>query len=393
MPREHLQHSKLENIKPGDRPKEHRDTKLPGLLLRVQPRTDNGGGGSKTWYFEYRRFGKRNRVRIGPFPKLTPTDARREARRKLAELEAGKDPGEEARLARHSISLRALIENHYLPWHEVHRKQTAAIKSRLLSGFDHMLDRKVESLSLADFNAHRTWRRTHTIKGARGPASTQTINVELRAMHAALAWAVENGLIVRNPLAGLRRERVDKSRPFRALTDAEERAVLSEVDKGPADFFRPMLIVSLDTGIRRNEARGITWADVDLEAGTLTVPGDVAKNGQTRTVPLTPRARAALQDWQVQSNRDGASRVFPVPEKAAYDRWRKVCAACGIEGVRWHDLRHTFGSRLALAGVPVTVLMKLMGHSNLATSQVYLHSTADDATAAIAALAGREVEK
>jgi integrase len=379
-----LTHSKLEDVQPTDKPQEFRDTTQRGLLLRVQPKP----GGTKSWYYEFRVNKKRNRVLLGRFPDITPTDARKMAAKKAGEVENGIDPGEAGRLARKSITLESFIDNHFKPWHEVHRRQTPAMLSRLKSGFRRLLARKVETLTLADFTEHRTWRKTHTIPGARGPATDATLNSDFRAMHAAFNWGVENDLLTANPLKGFKQERTDKGRGFRALTAAEEKAILAKVDQDQPDFFRPMLIVSLDTGIRRNEARTLAWAQVDFECATITILGENAKNHQTRVIPLTPRALKALKDWRALSGDSVA--VFPVMRTSAYTRWRKVCAECGIEGVRWHDLRHSFGSRLALAGCPLTVLMRLMGHQNLAVSQMYLHTTTSDAKAAIALLgAGR----
>ncbi len=380
--KEKLTDSKLKDVQPTDKPQEFRDTAQPGLLLRVQPKP----GGTKSWYYEFRVNRKRNRVLLGRFPDITPTDARKLAKKKAGDVENGIDPAEAGRMARKSMTLESFIDNHFKPWHEVNRRQTPAMLSRLKSGFRRLLARKVETLTLADFTEHRTWRKTHTIPGARGPASKATLNSDFRAMHAAFNWGVENDLLSANPLKGFTQDRPDKGRGFRALTAAEEVSILAKVEQDPPDFFRPMLIVSLDTGIRRNEARTLAWAQVDFEGATITILGEHAKNHQTRILPLSTRALKALKDWRELSTDPVA--VFPVMRTAAYTRWRKVCDECGITGMRWHDIRHTFGSRLALAGCPLTVLMQLMGHQNLAVSQMYLHTTVADARAAISLLEG-----
>jgi integrase len=125
---------------------------------------------------------------------------------------------------------------------------------------------------------------------------------------------------------------------------------------------------------------------VDFVARTINVRGENAKSSQSRPVPLSPRAESTLQAWRKQVR--GQGRVFPrATPDALKGQWARLLADAKITGLRWHDLRHTFGSRTALAGASIEVLKKLMGHSSITTTSRYLHSDMEDARRAIDAMA------
>ena len=377
-----------------DKPKELRDGSTRGLVLRIQPST-----GLKTWYFEYRQYGRKTRVKLGTYPKMPVTKAQATATAKRAELLDGRDPSEARKAVRESGSLREFIANHYRPWAEANRKSGRLTANRIERAFPNLLDRKIGSLHAADFTTWRTWRKATTIPGAAAPAASKTINADLRVIRAAFQWGIEQGIMKVNPCATIKRE-VEDSRPhFRALEDAEEVAILTALEKERAaanlpqgvrylDPFEALFVVALDTGCRRGELLALDWQAVNLADGSFRVEGATAKSSQTRTVYLTPRAIEALRALHVQYGATG--RVFPMSKTAVFQRWCDVCAAAGIVNrPRWHDVRATFATRLFDAGEGSHVVMKLMGHATLAITAKYLRTGETQGRAAIARLAGR----
>lgn len=426
----------IDSLKAQGDPYEVRDTGINGLILRVQPT------GRKTFYFEYRNAdGKRNRVKLGVYPALTFPKAQTKAKIEAGRVARGEDPAAIKRESKAKelpaveadvMTLERFILEVWSPTYKITRKAHDQQLTRLLSGFKPLLDLPIASLTREHFERHRTERSKTPLARANKKGKTKakilpsaaTLNRCNATMRPVLEMARKRGLLAVNPLADVAKAKEDKNRAIRAMTKEEEKAIeavftkrreervaeVAEINERrtaegrrpvPAvpsflDYLQPMFVLSVETGIRRGEAFSLTWEDVDLEARKLTVRGEVAKSSQSRVVPLTKRAHAILSDWQAQG--EGAGLVWPSRIgggvlKNIDGGWRELCKDAGITGLRWHDLRHTFGSRAALAGVPMVVLKALMGHSVITTTMRYAHSTEADAVAAIALLEGKKPEK
>ncbi|HUB72672.1 MAG TPA: tyrosine-type recombinase/integrase [Solirubrobacteraceae bacterium] len=173
----------------------------------------------------------------------------------------------------------------------------------------------------------------------------------------------------------------DPSRP--AVNDAERIAREAE-DNQDAEMVR----VAAYAGLRRGELVALRWRDVDFAGSALTIARAMSagvesttKSGRVRRVPLADQAAAALDRI---SRRDEFTSpddfVFcnafgrPLDGSALRRRYRRAQVAAGVRPLRFHDLRHTFGSLLAMRGVDVVTIQKAMGHSALATTSRYLHA-------------------
>lgn len=402
-------------LKPNEKPYEINDPALRGFILRVQP------SGAMTYYVSYRTpDGRRNRVKIGSYPALPVPRARKMAKKKLAEVGEGADPAKEKkeqRAAAQAMTLREFILDEWSPWYRQHRKAHDKQLLRLLGGFADLLDLPLRDLTQSHFERHRIQRskKALTKKGKGKLPSPATLNRCNATMRPVLEMARRKGLISTNPLADVGKAKEDRNAAIRALTPEEETAILANFETQRRDlvierhdgdsveatpmpapeflgYFEPMFIVLLDSGIRRGEAMTLKWDDVDLPKGILHVRGAGAKSSQSRRVPLTPRAHDTLTRWRAYSN---GPNVFPeaTGESIRY-WWLKTCDDAGITGVRLHDLRHSFGTRLAQVGAPITSIKLLMGHSSIVTTQRYLHATDEDARDAIALLApAKKVEQ
>lgn len=338
---------------------------------------------------------------------MTVPIARKLAEAKLAEVALGGDPQAEkkaARAAEKALTLRGFIDGPYRSWAETNLKSYRQTMTRLLSGFEALLDRELSDLCTFDFEKNRQARLKSTpkSKGKRNPPKPATINRDQAHLRAALTKAVTWGYMDNNPLVGITKAREDRNAKIRALTQEEEAVILAEFEARRDDlitriaeqaydgkrdlpkpphfltFLEPMFLLSLDTGIRRGEAFGLRWPDIDLKERTLTVRGEGAKSSQSRVIPLSARAMAVLKEWRKQEGKTGP--VFPGATKDALKgQWTRLLRDTEVTGLRWHDLRHTFGSRCAVAGVPVSVIQRLMGHSSITTTSRYLHATGEDA--------------
>jgi len=416
----------INSLTAQEKPFEVRDTGINGLILRVQPT------GRKTYYFEYRNAdGKRNRVKLGVHPALTLPRAQTKAKVEAGRVAEGEDPAAKRREGRvrpidtdeDVMTLERFILEVWSPTYKITRKAHDPQLNRLLSGFRPLLDLPLASLTRDHFERHMIERSKKPLARTKKQGKTKakilpssaTLNRCNATMRPVLEMARKQGLIAINPLADVAKAREDKNRAIRAMTMEEEKsfeqvftkrreerlAEVAEINERRAtegrksipavprflDSMEPMFVLSVETGIRRGEAFSLEWADVDLQARKLTVRGEVAKSSQSRVVPLTKRAQAILSDWREQSEGDGLvfpSRIGGGRLKNIDGAWRELCREANITKLRWHDLRHTFGTRAALAGVSMVVLKALMGHSAITTTERYTHTSDDAARQAIA---------
>ena len=392
----------VRTLKPQERPYEVRESRLKGFLLRVQTT------GVMTYYAQYGR-GKRHS--IGPADALAPSQAREKARRILAGVALGADPAEARREAK-AHTFRSFLDEVYEPWAKANLRTTKSTLLRLRANFPDLQNKK-----LGEINAWvaEKWRAARLKAGAK-PA---TVNRDLDDLRSALAKAVAWGLLEAHPLHAVKRSRTDdnatvrfldedEERRLRAALDAREKRIRVErhranawrVERGYptmpdlrpltfADHLKPMVLISINTGVRRGELFSLEWRDVDLQRAVLTVRGQSAKSGRTRHIPLNAEALAVLQGWRAQRGEpDGL--VFPGRNGDRLDNvrkaWLAVLADAKIKSFRWHDQRHHFASRLVMASVDLNTVRELLGHASYQMTLRYAHLAPEHKAAAVAKL-------
>jgi len=399
------------DVKPKAKPYQIHCTACRGFIIRIQP------SGEASYYFQYRVPGsktERRKILIGRLADWSLGDAQLKAEEYRNAVARGLDPGADLNAPPDPtlLTLRQFVTGRYTTWAQTggNLKSHAKTLPRLITGFEPLLDRPLQDLTFDDFDRHRTWRTENILEHAPKAPSTATTNRDLAHMRACLSKAVAFGLLASNPLKvpGLLGREKQKA-GIRAITAEEEASILAVFKSRRAaqaaewaaqsagrkrrlpplphfeSALEPMFILSLDTGLRQGECRTLLWSDVDLKDNTVTVRAEMAKSGKPRMVPLSNRAVAALKLWQKQSAATG--EIFPgATECWITNQWRTLSRRATLTDLRWHDLRHSFGSRCARAGVPIMTIKALMGHASITTTQRYLHSTADDAKAAIALL-------
>lgn len=320
---------------------------------------------------------------------------------------------EERRQAK-AHTLRSFIDEEYGPWAAENIRTASATVGRLKASFAEHLDKRLGELTPWIIEKWRTAR----LKTGRKPA---TVNRDLDDLKSSLNKAVAWDLLDANPIGGVKRSRIDVARAPRflsaeeearlrqALDDREER-IRRERDSANAwraergydlmpdlrrcafaDHLKPLVLLSLQTGMRRGELFYLTWQSVDFKAALLTVHGTTAKSGTTRHIPLNSEALAVLRGWQDQTG-EKTGLVFAGARGEAFNNvrrsWEGVLAAAGIKGFRWHDLRHTFASKLVMAGVDLNTVRELLGHSDYKMTQRYAHLAPEHKAAAVARLVG-----
>jgi len=388
MPTLKITRDVVRGLEPRQRLYEIRDAELNGLILRVYP------SGRMVYVAQ---FARGRRTTVGRADVLTPSDARAKAQQILADAAKGIDPAEDKRRAK-SPTLSEYLDGEYGEWAEQHYSDGDATVRRLKATFPDLL--KVRLQEITPWHVEK-WRTARQKKGV----PVATTNRQLNQLKAVFKKASElGGPLYSNPLAGAAKmKKVDSKAIVRYLSDAEEVRLMAAIDaresklcrqrrsankwranrgykllpslsSGRADHLKPMVIVSLNTGVRQGELFNLKWADIDFDTAMLTVRGEGAKSGQTRHVPLNDVALAALKTW---GRGEATDYVFPGENGARLTNvrtaWAKVLEVAKVTGFRWHDLRHTFASRLVIAGVDLNTVRELLGHADMKMTIRYAH--------------------
>lgn len=212
----------------------------------------------------------------------------------------------------------------------------------------------------------------------------QTVLHYLKFLRHVLNLAVRDGKLERSPFVRVALPTVTANRT-RCLTPDEETKVLKAL--GPV--YGPWARLAILTGMRKSEQFTLRWADVDLERGLITLPQ--TKAGGVQYVHLNEEARAILRNlesWQ------RSVWVFPSENPARpmdgrnfYGRvWMPAVEKATIEWATWHDLRHTFASRLAMQGATEGTIAALLRHSSTALVKRYAHLSPSHLQAAVAGI-------
>jgi integrase len=144
---------------------------------------------------------------------------------------------------------------------------------------------------------------------------------------------------------------------------------MAAIDKSRTRNLRELVVLAINTGMRFGEMNDLTWDRVDLLNRTIWLPGRATKNKKGRHVPLNDNALAALN--AIPERIDGG-RVF-TNARMNEDPFKIALKRARIKNFRFHDLRHTFASRLVMAGIDLYRVSQLLGHSNVLMTQRYAH--------------------
>lgn len=258
-------------------------------------------------------------------------------------------------------------------------------------------DKLLERFTKHDLDRYKIWRLDQgDRRGRKGkldaiernPVSISSVNRALVILKHLLIEAHDVGLIAKNVTKGSKAIDADaESARTRTLTDAEEKRLLAAC-KGEREtefertrrknckdrpgeketltanskvdnpHLKAVIMLGLDSGLRRGEILSLDWNNIDFEQGIITLLGTNTKTQRTRFVPLTARTRAELSALE---NFGADGKVFPFND---FKRsWATAVKVANIDGLHFHDLRRTCGTRMELLGIPHAVVQKILGHA------------------------------
>ncbi|MER8661872.1 site-specific integrase [Mesorhizobium sp. M1148] len=360
------------------------DDDVKGFGIRVTK------AGARAFILNYRtRSGLERRYTIGSFPDWKSGPAREEAKNLKKQIDVGADPMGQVAAARDAKTIGDLCDRFEKEHLTKKRDSTARDYKALIK--NHILpalkNKKVAEVEFTDIDSlHRKISKTAPYLANRAVA------VLSKMFGLAIKWRWRTD----NPAKGI--ERNDEQKRHRYLSPAElgklTEALTALEDQQAANIFRLLLL----TGARRGEVQAAKWEQFDLTAGVWTKPGSTTKQKTMHRVPLSAPARLLLVQLREKAKDDA---VYVFPGRGADHRveikaeWRELCLAAGIvtaetvgnkivvtPSARIHDLRHTYASVLASAGLSLPIIGALLGHSQPATTARYSHLMDDPLRAA-----------
>jgi len=198
-----------------------------------------------------------------------------------------------------------------------------------------------------------------------------TVVRELNTLSHAIETALrEWGLwLPRNPVKMVRRPTVPQGRK-RRLEDDEEERLLAACDRGRTPLLKQLIILAIETGMRRGELLGFRWEHVHFTKRTVHLP--LTKNGESRDVPLSRRAMGILTDLS-KHKRPNIDLVFPMSGNSVRLAFEHLRVRAGMSDFHFHDLRHEAITRLFERGLNIAEVSAISGHKELRMLQRYTH--------------------
>jgi len=197
-----------------------------------------------------------------------------------------------------------------------------------------------------------------------------SVNLELRHLKSMFQSAVEWGYLDKNPCSKVRQVKIKNSNLPKYFTKQQVREILAVIPEGK---FKNLIRFYLHTGCRRGEALGLNWDDIDLNSRRITIRE--SKSGESRIIPINSELYATLVNVIPNGNVVFDFSGGHVTHK--FKRYLKVVDTKEVGRLTIHSLRHTFASHLVMAGVDLYTVAKLLGHSSVAVTEMYVHLAPD----------------
>jgi len=221
-----------------------------------------------------------------------------------------------------------------------------------------------------DENARYGWLGRKRLKRV---VTKKTVNYELETLRTFFLWSIKRNYLFVNPMQHVERFRLPKRSLPKFMTTEELKRFFAACDPWERRVFSILFL----SGMRRGEMENLEWTDVRFDLGVILIQAKESWRPKTdeRVIPMSPELREVLleeygsrrSDRWVAANREGGQETHLLP------KLKKICRKAGIKpaAATVHALRHSFGAHLRMAGVPLANIADLMGHRDLATTQIY----------------------
>lgn len=347
------------------------DKGCKGLMLEAR------ASGKRTWYLRYRDVrGAQRQFRIADAADLSMEQARKRADELRGQIAFGHDPCVEKAVLRMVPTLKDFVQKRYMPFIKGYKRSwetdESLLRNHILPAFG---DRHLDEIKKDDIVALHHGRRA---AGA-APGSANRLLILMRYLfNLALRWEIPG--VKKNPTAGVPLFE-ENNKLERYLAASEAQRLYEAVMQSESTMLKHIVPMLILTGARKREVLDARWSDFDLDKRLWRIP--ISKSGKARHVPLSDGAVQVLaavkqeQSTWPTAMQDGAW-VFPNPDTGKpivsfFCAWNTARTRAGLADVRVHDLRHSFASFLINHGRSLYEVQKILGHTQVRTTQRYAH--------------------
>jgi integrase len=340
----------------------YRDVELPGFTLRVTP-------ARKAFVVEKRFKGRLWKVTLGAYGPMTLDQAREMGRKRLFQILNGEDPSQEKKALTFGQFADLYLERYARPRKKSVRNDIAMLSYHLAQ----WRARKLGSLTRQEIAS------LHSRIGTVHPYQANRLLALVRRMfNLAKTWGLYQG---DNPATGI--DRFKEHKRDRFILPQELPHVLEAVQAESNIYIRTAFVVCLLTGARKQEVLTMKWEDLQLKEATWRIPDTKADRPHlvplpTALVPLLREIPRHLDNPYVFPSRNGQGHLVNLSKA-----WKRICARADLPELRIHDLRRTLGSWLAASGASLTLIGKVLNHSQIATTQIYARLDLDPVRTAL----------
>jgi integrase len=321
----------------------------------------------KSWYYDFMYRGQRYTGNIGPVSKTI-------AKEIMAKKKAEAVEGRYELPSKKPSPMFETVAADYLRYYRANRQPKSVERHEMAY---QALKATFAGKRLADITPFLIERYKQTRK-AQG-RSEVTINRELAFLKNLFTQAIAWGKVAENPVKQVRLFREDNART-RFLTEEEEARLLACCNPQ----LRPLVITALHTGFRKSELLSLRWGNIDFRHRLAKVEAAYTKTHEARSVPMTETLTATLKSLKMSAAGDPTSTVFGY--RNVTKTFARAVTRAGLVDFTFHDLRHTFASRLVMAGVDLATVKELMGHKHITMTLRYTHLAPGHKRSAIAVL-------
>ena len=271
---------------------------------------------------------------------------------------------------RDTRSFGEVVNEIYIPWTKANKKSFKTDLGMLKPLMNRFTEKKLWQISSLDVEKYKSDRRRTQIHGH--PVSVSTVNKELKLLSKVFKLAD----VKKNPCDNVAKLKGEVKRKRYLKPDEEARLVAGIRTKYP--HLWSIIVLDLNTGMRRGELLNLRLDDIDFVRGTIRVFG--SKTETERIIPMNKTARSLVEDLVGTARLKGWEYLFTNP--ATGTRYKEIKRSfsralrdADIKDFRFHDLRHTFGTRAVDNGAPLTGVRDALGHASLETTNRYAHGT------------------
>jgi integrase len=197
--------------------------------------------------------------------------------------------------------------------------------------------------------------------------SESTINREIALLKTIFNKAIEWGRIEKNPLDKIKKFKENHQKDMRVLKDEEAILLIDSA----VSHLKPILILALNTGMRRGEIFSLKWENIDFKKGEIFI--EDSKSGKSRKVYMNSIIFETLKEMPKDSKYLFPNKKTGSHIKDVKNSFKTACKIANIKGFRFHDTRHTAATKMIEAGVDIVTLSRILGHSSIQMTMRYSH--------------------